>query len=115
MTGLLELAERAPAGCHCTDVCMAPRIMGSQQPCRRVGGVPGEKAPPTPATLNWPQSQNVIDPAALDRWREYAREGNGHDMCGGMNKNTLARLINTIDRLSAELRARATPSESSPT
>lgn len=26
--------EHAPPGCHCTEKCMAPVVMGRQQPCR---------------------------------------------------------------------------------
>jgi len=45
----------------------------------------------------------VMDPEALDRWRDHAREGSGHDMAS-VNKNTLYRLIGTIDKLAAALR-----------
>lgn len=35
---LLNPAKQAMLGCYCRDVCMAPVIMGRQQPCRRIGG-----------------------------------------------------------------------------
>lgn len=42
---LLSPVSAIPAGCHCGTTCMAPVIMGRQQPCRRTGGVPGLPAP----------------------------------------------------------------------
>lgn len=34
--GLLEtVGTEPPPGCHCGEVCMAPKVMGRQMPCRR--------------------------------------------------------------------------------
>ena len=54
---------------------------------------------PVDAVWRTSPSQLAIDPEALDRWRDHAREGGGHDM-SSVNKNTLVRLIGTIDALS---------------
>ncbi len=42
----------------------------------------------------------VMDVDGLNRWREHASEGGGHDMAS-LNKNSLRRLIGTIDKLAA--------------
>lgn len=49
------------------------------------------------------------DAEGLGRWRDEARRGHGHDMAS-VNINSLRRLIDTIDRLSAALASGHTPS-----
>lgn len=49
------------------------------------------------------------DQDGLDRWRETAAIGNGHDMASA-NKNTIQRFVQTIDRLKLALAATPTPS-----
>jgi hypothetical protein len=49
---LREPTTAAPAGCYCSAICMAPRVMGRQQPCRRAGGIPGKPAPQAPAPVD---------------------------------------------------------------
>ena len=44
----------------------------------------------------------AIDGAALSRYREDARHGDGHDMAP-INKNSLFRLIGTIDAMAEEI------------
>lgn len=51
---LLRKPGPLPPGCHCSDICMAPVMMGRQTPCRRAGGVPGQKAPPAPERVRVP-------------------------------------------------------------
>ncbi len=46
----------------------------------------------------------VMDVEGLNRWREHASEGGGHDMAS-LNKNSLRRLIGTIDKLAAMVSA----------
>lgn len=60
-----------------------------------------------PVAAIWARSPSyaAIDPEALDRWRDHAAAGDGHDMAHA-NKNTLFRLIGTIDKLAADLRAK---------
>jgi hypothetical protein len=51
--------KTAPAGCFCTDRCMAPRLFGRQLPCRRGGGVSAGAFP----SCNVPRCDN---PASAD-------------------------------------------------
>lgn len=46
----------------------------------------------------------IDDPDGLERWRQAAIKGRGHDMAP-ININTLRRLIDTIERLRAALAA----------
>lgn len=53
----------------------------------------------------------VEDSDGLDRWRQHAREGSGHAMAEA-NKNTLFRMVQTIDQLKwdlAQARASSVP------
>lgn len=43
----------------------------------------------------------ISDREGLDRWRETAREGDGHAFVA--NKNTVHRFVQTIDKLEAEV------------
>lgn len=55
-------------------------------------------------SLGW---RKCMDRDALERWRQIASEGDGHDMAS-VNKNTLFRLIGTIDALAALSRSPVT-------
>jgi len=45
--GLLEtVTTELPPGCHCSKVCMAPRVMGRQMPCRRTPPLMPQEALP---------------------------------------------------------------------
>lgn len=51
--------------------------------------------------IELPLGGDFIDREALERWRQLASSGNGHDMSRA-NNNTMIRLINTIDALCKE-------------
>lgn len=59
-TGLREPSAVAPAGCHCSTICMAPVVMGRRQPCRR-GGTPGEPAPAAPSPTSSEARSQLVE------------------------------------------------------